>query len=73
MQESQGYTRSTSNCRLIYDFEEENQESSSGSEALSNVDEDDDEVCSYECGLNLAAILTLSVNFILHFILFLSI
>ena len=48
MQESQGFTRSTSNNRLIYDYEEETQDTSVETEAS---EEYQDEVWfSYECG-----------------------
>lgn len=43
MQESQGYTRTTSNSRLVYDFEEENQDSTSDTEACTSVEKDGEE------------------------------
>lgn len=48
MQESQGFTRSTSNNRLIYEYEEETQDTSVETEAS---EENQAEVCSDECGL----------------------
>lgn len=48
MQESQGFTRSTSNNHLIYDYEEETQDTSVETEASEDTQ---DEVCSDECGL----------------------
>lgn len=41
--ESQGFTRTASNSRLVYDYEQDNQDSSVESEVLPNLEEDDDE------------------------------
>ncbi|KAK3917217.1 Anillin [Frankliniella fusca] len=41
--ESQGFTRSTSNSRLIYDFEEGSKDSSINSEGLQSLEEEEDE------------------------------
>ena len=43
MQESQGFTRSSSNTRLVYNFEGEDQNSSIESETLQNVEEEEEE------------------------------
>lgn len=43
MQESQGFTRSSSNTRLVYDFEGEDPNSSIESENLQNVEEEEEE------------------------------
>lgn len=54
MQESQGYTRTASNSRLTYDFEEENQDSTSETEACTSVEKDGEE---YEVWFFLCSVL----------------